>query len=207
MNLIFDFDGVIADSLPVVLEIANPELKKMGKKPLTKQGIRNTGIKQILAQHNIGKLRTLFILLRARHELKKRIADVKVFPKMIPAINSLSKSHTLGIITSNSRSNAEHVLKAAGIENKFEFIDTSINMFGKHKKILSAIKKYDLSAKDTIYIGDETRDIEAAKKAGIKIVATTWGFEDKKILQAAAPDKTIVNPSFLVDAITHISRH
>jgi len=37
-------------------------------------------------------------------------------------------------------------------------------------------------------VGDETRDIEAAKAAGFQSVAVTWGYNSKKVLENARPD-------------------
>ena len=67
-------------------------------------------------------------------------------------------------------------------------------MFGKDKKLRSAMRKYNLNPKETFYIGDETRDIEAAKKVRIKSVAVTWGFESEKVLKKADPDFIIKSP-------------
>jgi phosphoglycolate phosphatase-like HAD superfamily hydrolase len=47
---------------------------------------------------------------------------------------------------------------------------------------------HKLDPSKVFYIGDETRDIEAAKKAGIKSIAVTWGYNTKAILDNSNPD-------------------
>ena len=59
------------------------------------------------------------------------------------------------------------------------------------KKLL---KNRNLSEFDVIYIGDEVRDIEAAKAAGIKMVAVSWGFNSPEILKTKNPDYLIDYP-------------
>lgn len=98
--------------------------------------------------------------------MSKSIPKLKTFPTIKLVIKKLSKDHKIGIITSNSEANVKKFLEKNSLNIYFDFIDSSISVFGKHKKLLKAIKKYQLDPKSTIYIGAETRDIEAAKKAG-----------------------------------------
>ena len=57
------------------------------------------------------------------------------------------------------------------------------------------------SSKPYYYIGDEVRDIEAAKEAGINSVAVTWGFSDLAQLKKAKPFALITKPEQLLDII------
>ena len=65
-----------------------------------------------------------------------------------------------------------------------------------------ADKKYVpvyLKNKEIVYVADETRDIEAAKKAKVRIISVTWGFNSREILKKQ-------NPDFLVDRPEEILR-
>ena len=64
------------------------------------------------------------------------------------------------------------------------------------KKLL---KKYKTDKSQTFYIGDETRDIDAAKKNGIYAVAVTWGFNSEKILLQHQPDFIARRPEDLLN--------
>ena len=59
------------------------------------------------------------------------------------------------------------------------------------------MKDKDLKLSEMIYIGDETRDIQAAKKAGIRSAAVTWGYNSRKALEAQSPDYLIHSPQEL----------
>jgi phosphoglycolate phosphatase-like HAD superfamily hydrolase len=50
-------------------------------------------------------------------------------------------------------------------------------------------------------VGDETRDIEAAKKSHIKVIAVSWGFNSRQVLEKYSPDFLIDYPGELIDVI------
>jgi phosphoglycolate phosphatase len=65
--------------------------------------------------------------------------------------------------------------------------DCGAAMFGKHWKFRRVVRRLRTKPAETICIGDEIRDIEAAKAAGMDSGAVTWGYALPTALQAAAP--------------------
>ncbi len=59
------------------------------------------------------------------------------------------------------------------------------------------MKLHRFGADDVIFIGDETRDIEACKRAGIRCVAVTWGYNSEKSLAAQNPHRVFHRPEEL----------
>ena len=55
-------------------------------------------------------------------------------------------------------------------------------------------------------VGDEARDIEAARGAGMLSVAVAWGFQDPDTLAAHDPDVLVTAPSELAVAINSLGR-
>lgn len=51
-------------------------------------------------------------------------------------------------------------------------------------------------------MGDEIRDIEAAKKAGVGAVAVGWGYNILKILKEQNPDYLVRSPKELAKVLT-----
>lgn len=186
--LLFDFDGTLADSLDEAISFANVMLVKASKRPITKDEVRNLGVKAIIKTRNVGRLQLLLFVLFSRHNLSKHIETVDLFPNLKENIIKLSKKNTLGIISSNSKANIVNFLKHHGIKYCFSYIESELSLFGKHKKINSLVNKLGISRNEVAYIGDETRDIEAAKRAGVKSVAVSWGFENGVLLEKSQPD-------------------
>ena len=113
----------------------------------------------------------------------------------------LNEDYKLGIVSSNSEENIRIVLRRYKIENLFEFVYSSSSIFGKHLVLKRMCKKYKINPNSIIYIGDEDRDIIAAKKAKIKIIAVTWGFNSEKLLKEEKPDYLVNAPKEILEKI------
>jgi HAD superfamily hydrolase (TIGR01549 family) len=198
MNLIFDFDGTICDSFDLTVKIANEYLVRFKKAKIDPKKFRKIGIEEIIKDYKLNKLQVLIYIYKGRQEISKHIHEFKAFPGLIPVLKKLQKTNTLGIVSSNSKRNIEKFLKLNGMADIFKFVYSSSTLFQKHKKISSAMKKYNLNKKETIYIGDELRDTQAAKKIDLKAIAVSWGFADKNLLKSANPDFLIEKPEELL---------
>ena len=81
--------------------------------------------------------------------------------------------------------------------NFFDFIYTGKSVFGKSHMINKVIKQRMIGKNDVVYVCDEVRDLEAARKSGIKSIAVTWGYNTKNVLVKE-------NPDFLADTPTEL---
>ena len=63
------------------------------------------------------------------------------------------------------------------------------------------MKKYNLKKQETIYVGDEFRDIKASKKAKVDIISVTWGFDSVELLQKGKPEYLVTKPSQIPEII------
>ena len=198
MNLIFDFDGTLADTLDMYVAIGNEILKEYGMDPVTKEEVQKKGLKKLIKERGIKLYQIPKLLLYGRKKLKNKVSQIKLFQGIKSVLEDLNDKHKLGILTSNSVENVEKVLKKNNILDLFDLVYSEFNLFGKDKKLKNIIKKYNLPKEQTIYIGDETRDIEAAKRVGIQVLAVEWGYESLELLKEAGPDKIISTPNDLL---------
>ena len=153
-----------------------------------------------MSQYKISFLKIPFLLIRIRRELKKRISEVKIFEDIELVLKELkNKGFDLYILTSNSKENVEIFLRDNYLLDIFKFVYSSSNVFGKDKSIKKFFKNYNINKEDCVYIGDETRDIEAMKKIDLPIIAVSWGFNSKCALKRLNPDKIIESPKKLLD--------
>lgn len=58
----------------------------------------------------------------------------------------------------------------------------------------------------TILVGDTTGDIAAARAAGARVVAVTWGYEEETALAAARPDELVREVAELLPALERLAR-
>ncbi len=203
--LIFDFDGTIADSRMTLVKIANELAEEFGYEPVTQRDIirlSNLSSKDVIVQLPIPAYKIPFLLRRVKKELNQHIIDLKPFEGIQDALASLKqKNYYLGIITSNSAENVLQFLKKNELNQYFDFVDSANTLFGKHKTINNAIRKHKLLKEKIIYVGDETRDIQAAKKSKIKVAAVTWGFNSVHVLTKYNPDFILDQPQQLLEII------
>ncbi len=201
-SLIFDFDGTIADSLPLVLDIF---YKASNRPPFSKQEVqtlREMHVKGVLDRIGIPLWKAPNLLVKYRSDFGKRLSEVKIFEGVGKTLKSLhQKRHKIYLMSTNSTQNITKFLTTNNVVDLFDSIDGNIGIFGKAAALKSVIKKHSLSPENCYYIGDETRDIEAATKAGIKSIAVTWGYNGPKILKAAKPDWIVNQPSAIAELI------
>lgn len=186
MNIIFDFDGTICDSFSKAVELANDYLVKHEFEPITTDELRNKGIKRLIAERKLTFWQKLGLVRLARRESSRYIDEFKVFPGLTKVLKELHQQNKLSILTTNSKPNVERFLRNHGLTTYFDHVYSNGNLFGK-AKVLRKLKP-------DIYIGDETRDIEAGKGASVISVAVTWGFESSQLLMKAKPDFIIEQP-------------
>lgn len=186
--IIFDFDGTIANTIGVGIPIFNEMAKIHGFKELKYfEEVRGKNVKQFIKDHEISKLKFIFYLREFLEKLHKDMDKVEPYDGMTDVIKKLNKHYKLGIVSANSKENIKKFLDLNGLNYYFDFIYNFPLLLGKSQVFKKLIKKKDLDEKDLIYIGDEDNDVLAAKKAGIDVIAVTWGMKDKMFLKKMKP--------------------
>jgi phosphoglycolate phosphatase len=205
--IIFDFDGTIADTVDALVSIANRLAKEFGYVQITPEELallRNLTSREIINYSGISVFRIPFLVKKVKGELKSKIPELKPIPGMKEALIDLTNAgHRLGIITSNSKDNVTEFLRINELENLFEFIYSGITIFGKTTIINNLLRQKQIKPEEVIYVGDETRDIEASQKANIKVVAVTWGFNSPEVLAKQNPNYLIRHPSDLLEVVNN----
>lgn len=190
--LLFDFDGTIADSFDVVLECINDNAEYYGyKKILPKEILKSKNIHHIFRDMELSIFKIPFVVSAIRKEMRSKMTDIKPFSGIPDVLYKLhAQDITLGIISSNSQENIEIFLHKHELRI-FTYIHGEASIFGKNTVIKNFLSKHKIDQKQVIYIGDEVRDIEAAKANKIKSAAVTWGFNTREKLQELRPDYII----------------
>ncbi len=205
---VFDFDGTLADSLDAAIGIFNRLAAESGYRPIedvaTAKGMTS---RQFLRHHGISLWR-LPRLVRRYHAAAAESADtLRLFPELPAAIETLGAAGVrLGVLSSNREDNIRRCLRANGVEQQFAFVVGYPKMFGKGKALQRILRAERVNKQDAVYIGDEVRDIEAARKAGVASVAVTWGFHSEALLRESRPDRLITAVAALAEAVIGAER-
>lgn len=199
--LIFDFDGTIADTFHYLIEITNRLSSEFGFKKIETHEIaklKDKSVQEAIRHLGIPFLKIPMIVARAKKELHKEITRVKPTEGLKDILQQFKLlGFKMGILTSNSLKNVTGFLKNNELE-LFDFIRATPKIWSKNRSLKALINEKQLNCSQVTYIGDETRDIVAAGKAGIRSVAVTWGYNSHKALRAHHPDHLIHSPQELL---------
>jgi phosphoglycolate phosphatase len=205
--LIFDFDGTIADSLTEVLAAYNQaagwlRVTRISRDDATRlRSLRPTDILRELA---IPMWKLPLILGAVRRGLRARIDAVEPFPGVTDAIHALHRAGArCAILSSNSRANIERFLARQGIV-ELERLECGASTFGKAAQLRRLLRRAASTPRDAFYVGDEVRDVIAARDAGLRSVAVTWGYNDRTALLAEHPDVLVDSPAELASLLRSV---
>jgi len=192
---LFDFDGVLADSLDLYSEAVARCLERIGT-PIVKSKedylvLFDGNFYESMAARGVD----LAAFAQAAREILPGIDydAMKPFAGLIPVLDALRKNHYLAVISSNGYRTIRTMLTRFGFDPYFREIFGSDFHFSKKEKIDHALEKYGIPREKAFYIGDTVGDILEAQAAGVLSVAVTWGWHDRERLVA-------VHPDFVVDA-------
>jgi HAD superfamily hydrolase (TIGR01549 family) len=201
-NIIFDFDGTIADSLEVVGDIFYKVTRHRELKPDEIAQIRQLPLKQVANKLHVHWWQIPFLMFRGRKLMAARVSEITIFNGMPDVIKQLkNEGHKLLIMSSNSAATITAILRQKNLEAYFVKIYGGIGIFSKARALRRIILINRLSRKRTYYIGDEERDVEASLRVNIRCIAVTWGFSDTQRLRSLHPYGLALQPEDIVKII------
>lgn len=202
---VFDFDGTIADSEKLILDIYEDLAKKSGWPKLTNKRykmLKGSTPQEAMRWAGVRMWQLPRLLRIGRREYKKYIDNIKLFPYMAPTVLKISNmDYDVYILSSNSKDTVQAVLADNGINGQIKTLKGS-PLFGKHKVLKKLIKKNKYDPSQSWMIGDEMRDMVAAKRAGLNSIGVTWGLQSKNALLKASPTAIAEKPRDIIKNVT-----
>jgi phosphoglycolate phosphatase-like HAD superfamily hydrolase len=198
---IFDFDGTLADSFSLACDILRVHAIYLGCKQLTTAELlelKNMHASAVLKYLNVPFWRVPSFIRKLRKIVNQHVDEIAIFPEWAGTLYQLSSNHQIGLISSNAYKTVEQVLKKHQIFTLFNFIHCDQSLFGKKRCLNKLLKQRKLDPTTTYYVGDEVRDIEAARAVKIQSIAVSWGFNSVARLKLA-------NPDYLINTIDQIN--
>lgn len=199
-NLLFDFDGTIADSFALNVDI----FCTITNRPKTHtqadiDRMRQMQTKEVFRELHISIWQIPFLVAKWRKAMTSRMGEVKPFPAIVPVLRKLQQQgHELYIVSTNSPENIRLFLAKHRLSQFFSEVYGDVGFFGKRRGLKRILSRKRLAVDNCFYIGDETRDIKAGKKVGIQTVAVAWGYTGEKPLRAARPYMFAQHPKDLL---------
>ncbi|MFN8413655.1 MAG: HAD family hydrolase [Anaerolineales bacterium] len=200
--ILFDFDGVLADTLD--------DLIKFGQETCNELGVRHHVVKEDLSTLEVMSFSTYGKQLEVPDHLieefvKRCLAKVagkesppEIFTGLAEVIRNLSVNNTLGIVTTNSAQNVKLFLSKHDLEECFREIYGVEQPGSKAEKISKARNQFAAAGEAVFMIGDSMSDIRAAIEASVISIGVGWGHQSVEMLIRAKADKIVDSPKELM---------
>ena len=202
--VIFDFDGTLADSFSWFVHNVNRAADRFRFKhidPDNTQTLRNLGVREIMRRVELSPWKLPFIARFMRQAMAADVSSIALFDGVAETFQQLSKQGSrIALVTSNSRENVLHIL---GNENAshLEFWECNVAAFGKTRRLKKLVRASGLQKREVLYVGDETRDAEAAHAAGIAFAGAGWGYSSQEALAAVSGNPPLKQLSGVLDLL------
>jgi phosphoglycolate phosphatase len=198
--IVFDFDGTLVDSLAHSIDVFRriaPQFKL--KLDLDLDTARTMPTRQLFKQMGVSFWRLPRLIRTFQEEASHDAEKLALFAGVAATLEAFTVRGTrLGILSSNREDAIRRCLRTHGIEDRFSFVVGYPKLFGKAKALRRILKAERIDRSQLLYVGDEVRDIEAARKAKVASAAVTWGFHAEALLASAQPTHVIRNPDELL---------
>jgi phosphoglycolate phosphatase-like HAD superfamily hydrolase len=192
--VVFDFDGTICPSYRLFVDQLNRLAPRYGFRkiyPHELEAFRHRSIREAMKVLGVSKWQLPFLIKRIRRRVQRKLLDLEPVEGIVEMLQEMKKKGVgLGILTSNSEENVRLFFQKQGIDC-FDFIYTGNNVFGKDghlKKIRKAAGPGPL-----LYVGDEGRDMEAARRAKVEGIAVTWGYNSIELFEKEGIERRAQN--------------
>ncbi len=186
--ILFDLDGTLVDSAVDLLNALNVIVQKAGKPALSLGDVRpvvSKGARAMLAvafpeldeENRLQHLQPfLDYYQKAIAQNSTPFADIETVLLAIEASGS-----RWGIVTNKPYYLAKEVVQSMGWSQRSAVLiggDTLPRKKPDPDQLFHACELLAVQAADCIYVGDDERDVTAAKHAGMKSIAALWGYRE-----------------------------
>lgn len=202
--ILFDFDGTLADSAQLYMNVWNLLAGRYGFKSVTKADLlltRNLTIPERARQYNFPMHKLPVILPQIYRHFKENISEVKLFGGVKEMLEKLAHNgYVIGIVSSNAKENIELLLQQEQIDSVSQ-VWSSSRIFGKDAVIKKFMKQHNALPQEVLYVGDEVRDIVACNKVSVPFMWVSWGLDGYELIEKENPKYIVHTPDEIMDLL------
>ncbi|MGH8705024.1 MAG: HAD-IA family hydrolase [Burkholderiales bacterium] len=185
--VLFDFDGTLADTAADLGRALNRMRRSRGLPDVPVEQVRphaSAGARGLL-QAGFGVLpeHPEFKPMREEflgHYDETVCVDTRLFPGISELLAELeSRRVPWGIVTNKATRFTRRIVAALGLETRVACVvcgDTTPYIKPHPAPLLRAAEELRLPAAACCYVGDDLRDVQAARAAGMRVVAVEYGY-------------------------------
>ena len=206
--VIFDFDGTLADSWTIAVDELRGAATLFGLRQLTPEEVeelRGRTSRQVFDTLGVALWKIPRIAAHMRRRFEERASDITLFAGVPQMLHALADAGAvIGVVSSNSETTVATVLGPQTMR-LVAHVECGSSLFGKSRRFLRLMNAVGAAPADTIAVGDESRDLDAAGAAGITGWAVEWGYARPALLQALAPGRTFATVAALTARLLEVT--
>jgi len=122
-----------------------------------------------------------------------------IFDGLGKVVRKLAESHLLAVVTENTEGNVCAFLEEHRLEGCVRAVYGVDIPGSKAEKIIMAKNRFAAQGKSVFMVGDSLSDVRAAREAGVKSIAVSWGHQSVGKLVGAMPDHVVHLPEELIE--------
>ena len=195
--VIFDFDGTLADSFRCFLEVLDEAATRYHFRKIDREQlavVRKFDARQLMRHLGLSLWKLPRVARYVGQGMARNAGQIPMFEGASTLLRQLSKGgRVLAIVSSNLRATVQEVLGQAD-SKLVAYYECGASLFGKRSRLERIVRQSGCSPAECIYVGDELRDLEAARQARVAFGAVCWGYTQPATLIAAAPDHVFESP-------------
>ncbi|WP_374471760.1 HAD hydrolase-like protein [Phenylobacterium sp.] len=203
--IIFDFDGTLADSAAFMFGLFGELARKHGLRQVSDAEIamlRGRSNREVLAYLRCPLWKLPGIARDARRMGAAGADRIRLFDGVPELFSALAaRGAKVAIVSSNAEATIRRILGPV-LAGQVAAYACGASLFGKAAKFREVVERCGVAPAETLCVGDEVRDIDAARDAGLACAAVTWGYATAEVLEAHRPDVTFDAVSALTAALS-----
>lgn len=200
--ILFDFDGVLADTLDDMLNFAQAVCAELGidriPTPADLNALETMSFMEYGKQLGVPIPLVDEFVSRCLKRFVEKPHPPKIFDGMAEAVKQLSTNHMIAIVTGNTTSAVEIFLIENDILQYISAIFAVDQPGSKAEKMAKAKNQLAADNDSVYYVGDAVSDVHAARQVSVKSVAVSWGHQSLSKLVNARPDHVVHAPSEII---------
>jgi len=189
--VVFDFDGTLADSFPWFTEVLTDVARRWRFREVAQDEhsvLRQLDAQDVLRRLGVPGWKVPLIAADLRRRMGRDIERIRLFDGVDQLLERLVENGLRpAIASSNAAANVEVVLGPHLCRLVIDR-ECGAGIAGKANRLRRLLRRHRVSPTQAIYIGDELRDIDAARRVGVTAAAVGWGYNDLAALRRRGPD-------------------
>jgi phosphoglycolate phosphatase len=198
---IFDYDGTLVDSFLWFTGVFEEVADRYGFPRLDRarlEEMRGLSAPELVRQLGVPAWKLPLIANHMRRLAARDHEAMTLFdgvPAMLRAL--AARGAAIAVVTSNAEDNVRRTL-GPDLAPLVRFYECGAALFSKRRKLRHVLRSAGLRPSEALVIGDEIRDLEAARAEGLPFGAVAWGYTRMDALRAHAPEQTFARPADIV---------